>query len=340
MHGQRRAKTLHVPPIVEVARRIDRAVVVEPEQLVRMDLEVQVRRGRERIAGVADEADHVARLHVLRAHRQRRVAGEMRVVELVSLLVAHPQAPAAEPLPADAVQRPVRDSDDRGSEGREDVVAVVPVARHVTAVRAIRVDVARLARHWEHVVRSREAERRRHLQRLVPASLTSVMCTLVLRALRVPRLGRRPAETCSAAASLLRVLLERWPGRPLRNDRSHVRDGHEYGRAGRKAGVLFTQVHSRASGPLPICHREHDDTAPVADGQWTADPKRRASPPIVRPFTATVTSDTSPRASSFTRRAVTAPPNPDNPRTSALPNAQPPACRATDDAVTTDWSAG
>ena len=57
---------------------------VKMEQRDGMDFEVQMRRRRERVAGVADEADHLARLHVLAAGRAR-VAGEVGVVELVPL---------------------------------------------------------------------------------------------------------------------------------------------------------------------------------------------------------------------------------------------------------------
>ena len=132
---------------------------------MRMNLEVKVRRRRERIAGVADEADHVAGLDALRVQSERRIAREMRVVELVAYAVAYPEPPAAEALPADAVERAVRDGDDGRAERGEDVVAVVPVPGNVAAEPAVRVAVTRAGGDREHVVP--EAERRRHRQRIV-----------------------------------------------------------------------------------------------------------------------------------------------------------------------------
>ncbi len=52
---------LRALPAQQVAVRVDHPVVAEPEQRGRVDLEVQVRRGSASVAGVADEADHVAR---------------------------------------------------------------------------------------------------------------------------------------------------------------------------------------------------------------------------------------------------------------------------------------
>ena len=55
---------MEVLPRDEVGRRVDRAVVVEVEQRHRVDLEVEVVRRPFRITGVADEAEHGARLHL------------------------------------------------------------------------------------------------------------------------------------------------------------------------------------------------------------------------------------------------------------------------------------
>ncbi len=98
----------------------------EREQRARVDLEMEVERRPEGVAGVADEAEHLTCSHARSSKRRPRIAGEVRVVELVGEPIAHPEAPAAEPPPADPVQGPVRDSDDRRSERREDVVAVMP----------------------------------------------------------------------------------------------------------------------------------------------------------------------------------------------------------------------
>ena len=91
-----------------------------------MDLEVEVVRRRLRVAGVADEADHVAGLHLVAVDGERRERREVRVVELVALPVAQPKAVPAEVVPADREDRPVRDGEERGPERREDVLAVMP----------------------------------------------------------------------------------------------------------------------------------------------------------------------------------------------------------------------
>jgi hypothetical protein len=132
------------PPRVQVPRRIDGAVVTEMKQGSRVNLEMQVGSRRERITGVTDEPDHLAGLHAGGAEREPRVAGEVRVVELVAIPVADPEAPAAKPLPPDPIQRPVRDRDHRSAEHREDVVAVMPAARDVAAGRPVRVTEVRL----------------------------------------------------------------------------------------------------------------------------------------------------------------------------------------------------
>jgi len=67
----------------------------------------------------------------------------MRIVELVGCRVPHPEPPAAALVPADAVDRSVRDRDDRGAERGEDVVAVMPFTVDVASERAVGIAVAR-----------------------------------------------------------------------------------------------------------------------------------------------------------------------------------------------------
>src|SRR5207248_8142945 len=124
--GVRELDVLEVLPRVEVRRGVDRAVVAEGEQSDRMDLEMQVVRRPLRIAGVPDESEHGARMNACAVHRRGRVCGEVRVVELISLAVDEPETPAADPVPADGEDEPVRDREDRRAEWREDVVAVMP----------------------------------------------------------------------------------------------------------------------------------------------------------------------------------------------------------------------
>ena len=166
MYRERRVDAFQVRPAVEVLRGIDRAVVAEAQQLARVNLEMQVRRAGEGVTGVSEEADHLSRVHARRVEVAPRVSGEMRVVELVAGVVPHPQPPAADLLPAHAVDRSARDGDDRDAERREDVVAVVPAAVHVAAGVAVCVDVAGGADDGEDEValpkRGRDLERLRN----------------------------------------------------------------------------------------------------------------------------------------------------------------------------------
>ena len=105
---------------------VDDAVVAERQQADRVDLEVEVVRRRLRVAGVADEADHGAGLHLVAVDGERRERREMGVVELVALPVTQPEPVAAEVVPADGEDGPVGDGEERGPERREDVLAVMP----------------------------------------------------------------------------------------------------------------------------------------------------------------------------------------------------------------------
>ena len=135
-------------------------------------------------------------LDSVRAQVGRRVAGEVRVVELVADAVSDPEAPAAELLPADAVDRAVRDGDDRRPERREDVVAVMPVAGDITAEGAVGVDEVGWPDDREDVVV--QGERRCDLQRL-PARGSSPGL-VARRGGRAPRsCGRRRSLRCAQA---------------------------------------------------------------------------------------------------------------------------------------------
>src|SRR3954451_21793098 len=115
-------------PLMQVRGGIDRAVVAELDEcgLVRMHLEVEVRRRREGVARPAEEADHLARAHMRVREYPARIAGEVGVVERVAPLVGQPQPPAAELVPAHEAQRSSCDRDERRTERREQVVAVMP----------------------------------------------------------------------------------------------------------------------------------------------------------------------------------------------------------------------
>src|SRR5919106_384761 len=81
-------------PREQVGVRVDYAVVAHPEEPERVDLEVEVRRRPERVTSRADEADDVAGPDRRSLDRLRRVGGQVRVIELVALRVAEPQAGA------------------------------------------------------------------------------------------------------------------------------------------------------------------------------------------------------------------------------------------------------
>jgi hypothetical protein len=71
VHGFRGAEASEVLPVVEVAGGVDGAVVAEIEERAGVDLEVEVRRGGERVAGIADEADHLAGSHAFGVEGER-----------------------------------------------------------------------------------------------------------------------------------------------------------------------------------------------------------------------------------------------------------------------------
>ena len=114
---------------------------------------------RLRVAGVAHEADHGSGLDLVPVDGERREGGEVGVVELVPLPVAQPEPVAAAVVPADREDGAVGDREQRRSERREDVLAVVPAdarARRSERVRERRRPVDR-----EDVAARRE--RRRHV---------------------------------------------------------------------------------------------------------------------------------------------------------------------------------
>src|SRR5258707_734887 len=124
-HHCNEPNVLRVVPALEVGRRVDGAVVPESEQPDRVDLEVQVERGAERVTRVAHEAEYVARLNDRAVDRVRRIRRKVCVIELVALVVTQPEPPAADLVPADGEDRAVCDGEDRRAEGSEDVVAVI-----------------------------------------------------------------------------------------------------------------------------------------------------------------------------------------------------------------------
>src|SRR5439155_2675485 len=128
-----------------------------------------------RVTGVSDEADHFSCLDPVRVKDGRSIAREVRVVELVGRVVAYPEPPAADLLPADAVDGPVGDGDDRGAELGKEIVAVVPLAGDVASRGAVRVAVARGADDGKDV--GAATERRGDLERLrqtMPTLLVTV----------------------------------------------------------------------------------------------------------------------------------------------------------------------
>ena len=131
-HGRRPAAAggegdvLEPPPRDQVRVRRDDAVVAHRQQRDRVNLEVQVVRRPLRVAGVADEADHLPCPHLVAVDGERREGGQVGEVELVPLAVAEPEAEAADVVPADREDRPVGDGENRRAERGEDVLAVVP----------------------------------------------------------------------------------------------------------------------------------------------------------------------------------------------------------------------
>src|SRR5579859_2035686 len=116
-----------------------------------MDLEVQVERRSLRIARVTDEAEDIARVDDRAVHRERRIRGEVGVIELVAAIVAQPKPAAARTLPADGEHDAVRDREDGRAERREEVVTVVPAPGDVRPRSTERVAERDGAVHREHI---------------------------------------------------------------------------------------------------------------------------------------------------------------------------------------------
>ena len=131
-HGARRrrvereARVAACLPRRQVRERVHDAVVAEPEQRHRMHLEVQVRWSSPRVAGVADEAEHVAGPDPRALPGERRVGGQVSVVVLVPLPVAKPEPPATDGVPADREHRAVCDREHGCAAAGEQIRAVVP----------------------------------------------------------------------------------------------------------------------------------------------------------------------------------------------------------------------
>jgi hypothetical protein len=134
-------KALDMRPRAEVVGGIDRAVVTEAEECAWVNLEVEVRRGGERVTGVTNEADYLPGTDLTGMEGDRRESGKVCVVELVAKAVPEPDSPSPDGFPADVAQGPCCDCDDRGSERSEDVVAVVPVAGYVATEGAIAIAI-------------------------------------------------------------------------------------------------------------------------------------------------------------------------------------------------------
>src|SRR6266496_3419978 len=177
---------LPVLPGLQVQRRVDGAVVAHEDQRRGVDLEVEVRRRAGRVAGVPDEAEHFAGLDMEAVLREWREGRKVRVVELVALRVAQPEAVAANVVPADREDDPVGAGEDRGSERREDVVAVVPVPGHVTPEGAESVDERDGPVNGEDVAAGGQLrmETGRNRQERRPAAVAALAVALRLRGLR------------------------------------------------------------------------------------------------------------------------------------------------------------
>ena len=81
-----------------------------------------------------------------------RIPGQVRVIELIACVVADPEPPAAQLLPADPIDRPACDRNYRRAERREDVVAVMPISGDVASERTVGVAVLGPACDWEDVL--------------------------------------------------------------------------------------------------------------------------------------------------------------------------------------------
>ena len=202
------------------------------------------------VAGVADEAEHLAGLDVHPVAGDRREGGEVRVVELVSLRVAQPEPVASDVVPADREDEPVGAGEDRRAERREDVVAVVPVPGDVAAEGAEAVAVRRRGRRRGRRSRLRSAAAAgRWASPTADGSCGRSWSARGQRAsasaLRA-RAASRPDRGRSASAPGRRS-----PARSPRRSRSGSPSRPAAGRAGRSGG---RRARSRSRGS-PACRR-------------------------------------------------------------------------------------
>ena len=156
---------------------------------------------RERVAGAAEEADHLSPAHVPVLQDPARVGGEVGVVEPVAGRVLEPEAPAADRVPADEAERAGHHGDHRSAERGEEVVAVVPAVGDVAADAAVGVAPVGAAGDREVVVR--QAEPRRDLQRLVLLRLVAFVLPRMRRRRRGTGglgAGRSGTSTCLGSA--------------------------------------------------------------------------------------------------------------------------------------------
>ncbi len=119
----------------------------------------------------------------------------MGVVELVPGRVPQPEAPASDVVPADGEQRSVGDREQGSPEGRDEILAVVPLAGHVGTEGAERVAEGRRAEDREHVAaRARGARSPRARRARPPAARRgSTARARAARSARAAGAGSAPA---------------------------------------------------------------------------------------------------------------------------------------------------
>ena len=251
---------------------------------------------------IADEPDHVAATDGAIVSSEPRVAGEMRVVEVVARVIHEPEPPAADSVPADREDRAVGDRDDRSPERSEEIVAVVPVAgniRPLPAVRVAPVGGAATGKTYapssggvpSAVRRSRACAGRRS-----SASSSAGASGSRRRGFGVVVVGRRRGGACRRAGAVVvvRAVVVTGRGRGRRRRRRRLRGGmvrggvaDQHERPRRQACVCAGQTELERGRPVaerlqPRQHRPAPDgqRRPVGDRrQWRRRRRRpRACP--------------------------------------------------------------
>ena len=218
----REREAREVPPRREVGARVDGPVLAEEEHRDRIHLEVEPDARPARGSGRPHEADHLTGADVRAVRGKLRERREVRVEELVPLRVTKPELVSGGAVPADPVERPLGDRDERLPETAVDVGAALPAPSRGRAPVAVgdgraavgRVDVRLGGQLRRRHLRHADQRARRRRQELRPVAHASA------RSPEPPAARSERLRTSSRAGSRCRPAARREPPTGRRRRRS------------------------------------------------------------------------------------------------------------------------